>query len=194
MNLENQIAIVAAAISLCGMCVTIYMSYRTIRTSSLELKIQNFNLQQSYRGMVIAWANEVVSVLSECTTLCELDPQRAPDFFSERNRLRTRLSELIDRGRWFFENDKSTGYGQWKRGANQGIAPRTLSIVKSVLKDHVEKINYREVDDNRAHREPIVQLKKDFVDEIQQFVRPDAAHSELEAIRRDSQTTRGRMQ
>ena len=175
-SVESWMAVVGALVSLVAMGVTIYFSRSNLR-------VQRFNLRQSYRSRVIDWANEVVAIFSECTTLCELDPQRVSDFFGERNRLRSRLSELIDRGRWFFENDRNFPHGQEKRRVNQGIAPQMIEAVKSVLKE-VEKLNYREMNNNPAHREPIVQFKKDFVDEIQRFVQPSAALSELREIQK----------
>lgn len=179
-------AVIGAVIGgLISLAATIYSSRRNLRSSSAALQIQRADLQQAYRSRVIDWANEVVAIFSECTTLCELDPQRASDFFGERNRLRTRLSELIDRGRWFFENDRSSEHGQWKRWANQGLAPQTIESIKSVLKK-VEQLNYREMSNNLTHREPIVGFKKDFVDEIQRFVQPSATLSELEEIQKKS--------
>ena len=185
-SVEAWIALIGAVIGgFISLAATIYSSRRNLETSSAALRIQSaalqlrrVDVQQAYRSRVIDWANEVVAIFSECTTLCELDPQRASDFFSERNRLRSRLSELIDRGRWFFENDRNFPHGQEKRRVNR------------------EKLNYREMSNNSAHREPIVQFKKDFVDEIQRFVQPSATLSEfgeiqekLEEIHKEKLTT-----
>lgn len=153
---------------------------KQIATNSLEM--QRLSLQrayrQSYRSEVIGWANEVVAVMSECTILCELDPERAPNFFQQRNHLRSRLSELIDRGRWFFKNKRS-GFGHWKEGAYQGIAPEILGYIKDVHK-RVEELNYEKTNDNPLQRQRIVDQKRKFVSKIQKFVLPSEVEVEEE--------------
>ena len=158
-----------------------YFAFKSKQSVTKSLAIQRFNLRQSYRSEVVVWANEVVVALSECVTICELDPARAGNFFDQRNRLRTKLSELIDRGRWFFENDKSSGYGHWKRGAFQGISPKTISCIKDVL-SHVQKLNYQKINCNPSQRQPIVALKREFVSEIQDFVQPAETYKEFERV------------
>ncbi len=132
-EIRTYVAVVAAVISLIGMCVTIFVSCRNLRATKSALELQHFNATQSLRDKVRAWGGDALAVLSEATILCELDPARAQDSFERRNQIRSRLSELIDRGRWFFENDKSTGYGAWKRPANQGLAPPAIDLLKAAL-------------------------------------------------------------
>lgn len=173
--------VLAVMLSLFAIIIASYFSRKAKRSTEENLAIQKFNVMQSYRFKVVDWANEVLAVMSECVTICELDPERAPNFFGQRNCLRTRLSELIDRGRWFFENDKSSGYGHWKQGPYQGIAPRTIECVKEVLR-RVEKLNYEKIDSNPSQRQPIVDLKRDFTDEIQKFAEPKKVLQELEEL------------
>lgn len=172
--------ILSATIAVAAMIVTIYFSSQARRTALKSLAIQQFNAQQSYRLRVTDWANEVVAVMSECVITCELDPGRTSDFFDRRNRLRAQLSGLIDQGRWFFENDKDSGYGQWKEAAYRGIAPQTISCIKEVL-FLVEKLNM-EIDSNPNQRQPIVVQKRQFVSEIQEFVGPPQVHKELNRL------------
>lgn len=178
------VAIVAAAISFIGMCVTILVALKNRKSTRASLEIQHFNATQAVRTAVREWGDEVLAVLSEATILCELDPARTTNFFEKRNIIRSRLSELADRGRWFFENDKKSGYGSWNGKENQEIAPVVIDKIKEALKDHVEKLNYKEINGNPSHRQPIVDLKKDIVAIIQQFISPERAHKELEEIRR----------
>ena len=173
-GLDALVAILAAVTS--G-----YFAFKSKRGFAKSLAVQKFNFQQSYRSAVVGWADEVVAVLSECVTICELDPKRAGNFFDQRNRLRTRLSELIDRGRWFFENGKDSGFGHWKQGAYQGIAPESISCIKTVLLC-VEKLNYSEIDDNPSQRKQIVDHKRKFVSEIQDFVQPAETYKEFERV------------
>ena len=116
--------------------------------------------------------------MSECVTICELDPEKMSDFFYQKNHLRTQLSSLIDQGRWFFENDTDNGYGLWKQAAYRGIAPQAISCIKEVLL-LVEGLDYMKIDSNPCQRQPIVDQKRRFVSEIQEFVEPSQVHEEL---------------
>ncbi len=75
-----------------------------------------------------------------------------------------------------------SGYGKWKLEANQGIAPPVISKLKKVLK-RIESLNDRTLSNNHEHRQPVVDLKKAFVDDLQGFLEPEQAHIELEEIR-----------
>lgn len=158
-----------------------YFASKSKRIFTKRVAILKFNFQQSYRLAVVDWAEKVVVIMSECVTICELDPAKAENFFNQRNRLRTKLSELIDRGRWFFENDKSSGFGHWKQGAYQGISPTTISCIKDVLYC-IEKLDYSEKSCNSSQRQPIVNLKRSFVSEIQDFLQPARTYKEFERI------------
>ena len=175
------VEVLSTTIAVTAMIGTIYFSSQARRTALKSLAIQQFNAQQSYRLRVTDWANEVVAVMSECVITCELDPRRTSDCFDRRNRLRAQLSGLIDQGRWFFENDKDSGYGQWKEAAYRGIAPQTVSCIKEVL-FLVEKLNYMEIASNSNQRQPIVVQKRQFVSEIQEFVGPAQVHEELNRL------------
>lgn len=152
----------------------------TLRSARRALRLQRVQVRNEYLSQVREWAREVVAVMSESTTACELDPERAIDFFTLRNRLRTRLSELIDRGRWFFENTKQGDIGQWKEGAFRGLAPEVISIMKRVLA-LVESLDYRKIAENPATRRRIVEEKRQFVSEIQRVLKPSAMAVELDS-------------
>lgn len=173
----------APVVALFAAAVSSYFAYRAQRSAARDVALKEFELQQTYRQRVEEWAREVVAAMSEATTLCELDPARTGDhFFHQRNGLRTKLAELIDRGRWFFENDK-TGFGEWKRRANQGIVQKPIHCAKKVYR-LVEELDYRKADGNGRKRKEIVEQKKDFVDEIQRFLMPSQVHRELEGVER----------
>ena len=164
--------VVAALVSVAAMIVTLLSARKALRLQRLQIRI-------GYRSQVREWACEVVAVMSESVTACELDPEKATDFFGLRNDLRTRLSELIDRGRWFFENTAQGEIGQWKEGAFRGLSPEVLSTIKSVLK-LVERLCYKKKAENSEKRQQIVAEKRKFVSEIQRLLQPSATASELD--------------
>ena len=176
---DSAVELAALVIASVNLIVLVYFSTRA-------RKLQHFLAKQAYASRVMDWATEVVANMSECTTICELDPGRAGDFFDRRNQLRTRLSELIDRGRWFFENEDKVRFGLWKPGAYQGIAPNAISRIKCVLK-YVEKLNYKEIGQNPCLRQEIVDQKRKFVSEIQDFVRPQEALEQIKKMEEKQQ-------
>ena len=155
-----------AIISLSAMVVTIVFTLRGLR-------LQRLQVRNDYLAHVRKWAMEVVAVMSDCVTACELDPEKMNDFFGLRNRLRTRLSELIDTGRWFFENTERGEIGQWKERAFRGLAPEAVSTIKRV-NGLIESLNYRETGQNPEKRQLVVDEKKRFVSEIQRILKPSA--------------------
>ncbi|MDE2692344.1 MAG: hypothetical protein OXI49_17760 [Acidobacteriota bacterium] len=172
----------AAVVAFLSMVCSILFAGRAEVKARRNLSLREFEIQQAYRARVIEWANEVVAVMSVATIMCELDPARVPDFFSQRNVIRTKLSELIDRGRWFFENDKSSDYGTWKEDAYQGLSPAAISHIKKV-EQLISGLNYKEADHNPCQRPLIVSEKRAFVSEIQKFAGPAQAHRELAKFR-----------
>ncbi len=162
--------VVAAIVAVVAMAVTILSARKAYR-------LHNLQVRNEYLAHVRAWACEVVAVMSESVIACELDPEKVDDFFGLRNDLRTRLSALIDRGRWFYENTAQGEIGQWKERAFRGLAPKVISTIKQV---HalVESLNYREADKNTKRRQLIVDAKREFTSEIQEHLKPSAMATE----------------
>ena len=162
----------AAAVAVIAMLMTLWSARKAHR-------LQRIQVRNEYLTHVREWASEVVKVMSESITACELDPKRACDFFTLRNDLRTHLSELIDRGRWFYENTEKDKIGQWKEGAFSGLATDAISAIKKVHK-LVESLDYTETAQNPEKRQLIVDEKRKFVSEIQRLLKPSAMAAELD--------------
>ncbi len=169
--IEN-VDVLAAVIAFGAMVVTLWSARKALRLQRLQARI-------AYRSQVRDWASEVVAVMSESVTACELDPEKATDFFGLRNDLRTRLSELIDRGRWFYENTAQGEIGQWKEGAFRGLSPEVISTIKRVF-ELVESLCYKKKAKNSEKKQQVVDEKRKFVSEIQRLLEPSATASELD--------------
>lgn len=181
MNLEPIVAIGALLISALGLLLSLYISRRAWRVSVTQYKLALFDSHQTYKKSLTEWASEVLDTFSDSLILCELDPKKYSNFFHERNRLRSKYFSQIDSGRFFYENDGKEGYGQWNEGAFQGIAPEAISILKNAL-SLVENLNYVEKASNAENRQPLVDLKRDFVTIVQQTVEPKSTMIELKSF------------
>ncbi|MEM8569369.1 MAG: hypothetical protein AAGG56_00550 [Pseudomonadota bacterium] len=125
----------------------------------------------AYTASVRDWGDKVMEVLSDSIILCEVDPARMPEFFNERQQLRSRLMTLIDTGRWFFPNVDHDNYGLWKEGAYQGLTQEAVTKLKEAL-IIVENLNYRENARNRELKKPIVEIKREICSIIQIAINP----------------------
>ena len=89
-----------------------------------------------YRREIGRFADTVIDVMGEIQVLIAFNPARAGDpekagqrFVEERSRLIGRVSSLIDRGRFFFPNDKDARIGEHKGSAQQGLRDQVLNRV-----------------------------------------------------------------
>ena len=166
----------------------ILLSIFALCVSYIALKLSYFNTIQAYDNRLIAWASEVIQLMSDSIILCELDPEKmnGSEFFDLRNQIRSKYMELIDRGRWFYTNEKGNEYGQWKEGAYQGIAPRVISYIKDAL-GYIEQLNYTKkacTPDDKDLRIAIVESKRLFTSAIQAHISVNKTKRYLDTLRR----------
>ena len=158
--------------------------------SRVAYKLSCFNTIQAYDNRLIAWASEVIQLMSDSIILCELDPEKmnGSEFFDLRNQTRSKYMELIDRGRWFYTNEKGNEYGQWKEGAYRGIAPRVISYIKDAL-GYIEKLSYTKkayTPYDKYLRDEIVACKRLFTSAIQVHISVNKTKKHLDTLRRKS--------
>ena len=109
----------SAAIALVAMLVSAVFSAIAVSASRKQLRLQRWQARQDLRNHTRAWAEEVVEVLQDGITHCFIFQKGLEDKATSLHftQLAGKISELIDCGRWHFENDKRSGYGRWKEGA-----------------------------------------------------------------------------
>ena len=170
------IAVLAMIVSSCFATVAIMSTRRGIA-------LQRFQARQEMRNRAAAWADQVVEILQDGITKCFLYKQDPNEGHPKRHftLLAGKTSELIDRGRWHFENDRESGFGMWKEGGYQGLAPKTISILKRAHGDLVgAAIKPPERDCCWDHlRDTLTKAKRAFVSEVQDFVQPSQSWGEV---------------
>lgn len=113
----------------------------------------------NYRRELLAFSNEVIVTMSEGEALIKCDPSQSPTravvqqrFVDQRLELMSRLSALVDRGRFFFPNHEIGQVGQHKgegnRGARDPVLNRILAahFVLKAVNYHDFKRNFRKLD------------------------------------------------
>lgn len=175
----------SAAISLVAMLVSVGFSFIAWAATRKQIRLQRFQARQTLRNHARAWADEAVGTLQEGITQCFIYMQN-PDSVAASlyfTRLAGKLSELIDRGRWHFENDKDSGFGQWKEGAFQGLAPKAIAVLKKAHHQFVGAANDppKEPCGYDCLRGRLTVHKREFVSEVQEFVKPSQSMEEVDS-------------
>src|SRR5207237_621471 len=116
LNAAEKISMFAALVSAVAAICTIYFASKNFRREQINQTLTYVDTKQKYFEDLHKWAEELTDLLSEAVHLCELDPAKVvgESFFDRRHRIRTALSSMIDRGRWFFPNVDSEKYGKDK--------------------------------------------------------------------------------
>jgi hypothetical protein len=104
------------------------------------------------------------------------------EFFKTRHDLRSQLSALIDRGRWFLPNDSPEDYGATKPAAFRGVRHGALDALVSCLRI-LEALNYKEKACNPQSRDAAVEYKRTFVSHIQEALDPRWWNAEIANLR-----------
>ena len=171
----------SAAIATVAMVASACFSVAARAATKRQFRLQRFQAEQALRNHARQWADEVVSVLQDGITHCFIYEQSPDSAVASLHftRVAGKMSELIDRGRWHFENDKDSGFGRWKEGAYQGLAPEAISVLKSA---HVYLVRAAKDPDLCLQddlREALIRQKRAFVSEVQDFVQPSRSMNEL---------------
>ena len=115
------------------------------------------------------WANEACCLISEAIHYCD-----SFDKVSERRlHVLSRLSALIDTGRWYFPNQWSDEYGVHKEPAYRGVRQGTLDYLVAA---------YRHVENGDCERSNLIGLQRMFVSEIQEALDPRQRQKRIETV------------
>ena len=173
----------SAAIALVAMLVSAVFSAIAVSASRKQLRLQRWQARQDLRNHTRAWAEEVVEVLQDGITHCFIFQKGLEDKATSLHftQLAGKISELIDCGRWHFENDKRSGYGRWKEGAFQGLAPKAINILKRAH-GHLVRAAKNPPKKSCCYdhlRKNLTAEKRAFVSEVQDFIQPSSTMIEL---------------
>lgn len=153
-----------------------------IISSCFSRKIARISVQLQYYTPLRSWADDVVGLLSKAEFLSICAPPKMPappnDFFTKRGEMMAELSALIDRGRWFLPNDAPDKFGQNKPRAYRGFRQEALSLLVEA-REILGALNTQTGAQNAARREPLVEIKRKFVSEIQEVLDPRKTEDEL---------------
>lgn len=150
-----------------------FVSILLYKLQKQSLRMNALSALNALRNPIRAWADECVSVIDRAAQLSYLDPEKMPPetFFMSRSDILRDLATQIDRGRFLQQNTPVKGLGSEKPEAYQGLAPKTINRLKEI-KDEVVKYNYNVVTGSAAINKKIIDLKREFVSDVQSSLKP----------------------
>ena len=177
------IQLMSAAIASLAACASIYFSIRTRRDSLTQQRVEVLSLKHDFDSDLRKWAEEVSEQMTEAIFLCDLNPAELAkgEFFQKQHTIRTRLSALIDRGRWFLPNIKETEKGQHKPGAYRGSRQPALDYVVASF-DLVTNLNCLAQAPNKELQSQLSEIKREFVTELQNLLDPREREKETRTL------------
>jgi hypothetical protein len=173
---ELIVSVISAVISLgaaIAAAAAVLYARRTVESAERARR-------QQYLADLRSWADETTDILSDAVHLCEIDDNDpiAASFAKERHGVRSRLSALIDRGRWFFPNDHESSVGTHKGAANRGLRRAVLDAAVDAYRI-LGKMSANAKVENAQHRDALVDCKKRLVNEVHVVLDPRAVGAEF---------------
>lgn len=155
----------SAAIALAAAVSSVYFAVRAERANRVKTTIDFTTLYRQTHSELRRWGEEVVYALSDAVHLCDrIAAFRSQEEFSgELVAIRSRLSALIDVGRFFFPNML---YGTSSETAYSGIRPPALDHIVYAYRN-LAGIEYGGGPANEEIREALVKNKRDFTTVVQ---------------------------
>jgi hypothetical protein len=172
---EHQLAIASAAVSILAAATSGLFSLRALRAQALANRLQVASVRHQYFLELRKWADESSDALSEAEHLgyAEAADFAAPSFVERQHELLAHLSSLIDRGRWFFPNERHDEVGVEKAPAYRGDR---LPVLDSIVNTYdIVRGRYGRPEDIRKWR----QL---FVSEVQSVLDPRGREQEFKRL------------
>jgi hypothetical protein len=157
------------------MGVTGFITGRISERRSFRLSAVAF--ASEYLRDLRTWASEAIDVLSEASTCVPGTAATEPLSEEGRHRCRYRLSALIDRGRLFLPNFHPDSQGIDKPLAYRGIRHPALDLL--VGAEQVLSGQTHLVERFRSPRAAIVEVKREFVSELQGLLDPRSYNRHL---------------
>ena len=132
--MDEKFALVFPVLSIAAAVVSGVFSFRALRAQADAYRVQVMGVRNQYFAELRRWADDACDLLSSALHLCDLNPKKcqSPSFFDRRLEVLSRLSGVIDRGRWFFPNDQQAGVGTDKLEAFQGYRHGAQQLGKSL--------------------------------------------------------------
>lgn len=165
MSIESVSVVIAAASAVLGW----FFGTSTERATYKQYQLDAMSFASSWETDLRAWAFDAISVLSEASERCTDVESR--DKCEALSVCRSRLSALIDQGRFFFPNSYHEEYGLDKPEAYRGYRHPILDYLVGAYQiiDTEEAVENFGFDNKKS---ALTELKRSFVSDVQVALKP----------------------
>jgi len=159
---------VGAIVAIIALIISIWNYFYTRRLTKINLSTELLRVRQELYSELRKWSEEVIMIMTESSTFCELSPDRLEDgvLFNKYLKINNDLSFLLDKGKLFLANTNEKEIGLNKPGAYRGLRQPALDKIDEFIKLSLS-LNYLNQDPNRKLQKKLNDKKRDFVSEVQ---------------------------
>lgn len=163
------------AATILNIITTIIIAFITaIYTISTNTK--KYELTEKYRCELLSWYRDVIETMMEIIHYCESGEFNIKSFSQERTKLLSKLSALVEIGRFYFPNIiKNDGFGKHKPTAYQGYRHIELEFLLNFYFIASKKTNKKRI-------ESMKQLERQFTSFIFNMIEPRKYNKNIQNI------------
>lgn len=132
---------------------------------------------EQYMSNVRIWADEACDAIAVAVHSLKADQESKEAMLVD---ALSKLSSLIDRGRWFFPNLWSDEYGQHKEPAYRGVRQPILDALVNAY-NLIDKLRQS---GGELHVQELIHYQRSFVSEVQKTLNPQRRNEEMNRIKR----------
>lgn len=166
--MERWTDIVAALVAIIALLISIWNYFYTRRLTKIHLSTELLKIRQELYSELRRWSEDVIRIMTESSTYCELDPSRLEEglLFKKYLNINNDLSFLLDKGKLFLTNYNEKEIGLHNPGAYRGLRQPALNKIAEFI-ELTLTLNYVSQKPNRSLQKKLNDKKREFVSEMQ---------------------------
>ena len=171
--------------TLAGVIVAWYLGKRAEIVAVSQRRLDAAAFAAEWSRDLRAWASEAIDVLSEAAYETSDSETEEAIAAVRLRRSRERLSALVDRGRFFLPNVRTSEYGQHKPSAFRGYRHSALDPLVAA-----ERALGGTLGEFKGRRQAVIEMKRQFVSAVQRILAPDRHNEEIARLIREVHQSR----
>lgn len=195
---RTVVAAFAALIALVSACVSIYANWRSRKLSETSVRIAEFNAAQSHRKALFDWASACQDAFADTYALLQFGTSDSLEWVQQAKTSLTKLTSLIDKGRWLLPNVDHEKYGTNKQAAYTGLRQLPLDCLVDAYNTLLAGMKQLQASDSTGGdgsrdgsasfkmsdaAKQIMLLKREFTSAIQEKLEPRIVEDEIKNLK-----------
>lgn len=168
---EHWIGVISAVAAMAAAVIAVIEARSSHKAFRAQSELETHGAVTEWLRELRSWADEAIHALADASYACRAHDRRDHDCTEELRRCQSRLSAIVDRGRFFLPNHKEDGIGAHKPSAYRGWRHAGLDPLVAA-----ERVVSGEVGSGAftSREEALIAMRREFVSGIQRILAPDA--------------------